>query len=282
MTCVSPIKIKNPQINRETLHGRDLYMWVPCGKCPQCLKRRAAQWVFRLKQVDKHALTACFVTYTYDDDHVPITKNGYQTLDRKAHSLFMKRLRKELSKQNYQSKMLYYVVGEYGGQTERPHYHSILFNLPELYIVNEHKMEKLWGLGRVQVDECTGASIAYVCGYVNKQKFFRNHGDQDDRVAEFSFMSKGLGKEYLTKQKKKHLKNKQEPYLVDEDGMKLPMPRYYKEKTFNEQEKANLALKAKDYIENNPNFVSEKDKIDFITIQAEQRRREASTKRRKI
>lgn len=222
------------------------------------------------------------MTYTYDQENVPLSKNGYLTLDRKEHSLFMKRLRKELNKEGYRVKLKYYVVGEYGGQTERPHYHSILFNLPEKYIVNEHKLEKIWKQGRVQADECTGASIAYVCGYVNKQTFFKNLGEKDDRTAEFSFMSKGLGTNYLTEAKIKSMRQKLNPYLTVENGQKIPLPRYYKEKVFNEQERLLLAELALEYLEENTIFASELQKQEYILNEAKQRRRQLHTKRRKI
>lgn len=247
-----------------------------------CLKRRAAQWVFRLKEHETICDTSAFVTYTYDNGNLPISENGYATLDRKAHTLFMKRLRKQLHKEGHNVKLKYYLVGEYGGQTERPHYHSILFNLPPVYINNEHKLQKIWKHGNVSIDEVTGASIAYVCGYVNKQTFFNNLGSNDDRVPEFNFMSKGLGETYITANRIKSMKTKLNPFLTIEDGLKISMPRYYKEKIFTDEEKGILQNKAKEHLENNVIFDTDYDKQQFIKQQAKQRAKIAATKRRKL
>lgn len=195
----------------------------------------------------------------------------------------MKRLRKQLHKEGYTThKLRYYVVGEYGGQTNRPHYHSILFNLPEHYIRNEHKLQKIWQMGKVQIDEATGSSMAYVCGYVNKQKFMKNLGYLDDRVKEFNFMSNGLGKNFLSKAREKSMKAQLKPYIVTENGQKISLPRYYKEKVFNTEELETLQEQGKLYLENNPIFENETHKIEYIKNQSRQRQRDLATKRRKI
>lgn len=286
MTCLTPINIKNPKKARGYT---DMFLTVPCGKCVACLKRRARSWVFRLMQEDQESYTSAFVTYTYDQENVPLSPNGWLTLDRKHHSEYMKKLRSQLWRDGYRDpedpekplKLKYYLVGEYGGQFERPHYHAILFNLPEFYQVNEHKLEEIWQKGRVQVDQVTGASIAYVCGYVNKQTFFYNYGEDDDRIPEFSFMSKGLGLNYLSEEVVKSLKKRLNPFLTVENGHKIPLPRYYKEKAFTDEEMTLINEKAKDHLETSQPFEDEKHRRDYIKYQADQRLKAALSKKRK-
>ena len=51
-------------------------------------------------------------------------------------------------------------------------------------------------------------------------------------------MSKGIGKNYLTETIiKYHKSNKYNMYINIEDGYKIPMPKYYRNKIFNQEEK---------------------------------------------
>ena len=57
----------------------------------------------------------CFVTLTYDDDHVPKDKSGRLVLRPDDLKNFLKRVRKDV----YPGKIRYYAVGEYGRSEER-------------------------------------------------------------------------------------------------------------------------------------------------------------------
>ena len=163
----------------------------PCGKCPPCRKRRVDSWAFRLMQEDKISKSAHFVTLTYDKDHLPRSKNNLPTLVKSDLQKFWKRLRKNTGFSNIR----YYAVGEYGKINSRPHYHAVVFNCktPEAY-------GNAWSvngspIGDVHVGTVTGDSVAYCAGYVDKRKGIPVH-KRDDRLKEFSCMSKGLGKSY--------------------------------------------------------------------------------------
>lgn len=156
----------------------------PCGKCPKCLARRASSWSFRLMQQDKHSDSSLFITLTYDTKHVPITEAGYMSLRKRDVQLFFKRLRK-LQNGNQRSPIKYYVCGEYGGRTERPHYHALIFNS------QVEKISPAWDLGNVHYGTVEGASVGYTLKYMQKPKVIPKHCN-DDRVPEFSLMSKGL------------------------------------------------------------------------------------------
>ena len=62
----------------------------------------------------------CFITLTYDDDHVPWDGS----LNKKHFQDFMKRLRFNVRPKTIR----YFHCGEYGEKLGRPHYHAILFN----------------------------------------------------------------------------------------------------------------------------------------------------------
>lgn len=156
MACDSPFFV--------TPKGRFSAVPVPCGRCPPCKQRRVNSWVFRLMQEEKRSSSAYFVTLTYDTRFVPISDNGFMTLRKKDYQDFMKRLRK-LSPH---VSIKYYAAGEYGSKFNRPHYHAIMFNVPDIEL-----FAKAWSLdgiqlGAVHVGSVTGDSIAYTMKYIAK------------------------------------------------------------------------------------------------------------------
>lgn len=235
MSCLKPYRLKT---------GED----VPCGKCPICLKRRASGWAFRLMEEDKWAKSAHFVTFTYDPQVVPMTRNQYMTLCKRDMQLYFKRLRKLHGKA---VRIKYYVAGEYGGKTFRPHYHAIIFN------ADMEKIGSAWTLdgqvlGHVHIDQVTGASINYTIKYMCKTSRIPLH-ENDDRQPEFSHMSKGLGSSYVNQASRKYHRVIQDGkldvdnsrmFLVMPGGYKVAMPRYYKNKLFDEFDRMMVAWKA--------------------------------------
>lgn len=214
------------------------YMPLPCGKCPACRSRRASQWSLRLRHELNGKQTAHFVTLTYDTATVPISPHGFMTLDKRDVQLWLKRLRKLCPWQ-----VKYYAVGEYGGEFKRPHYHVILFN------ATEEAIRSTWNAGGVHIGTVTGASVGYCLKYISKETKVGKF-DRDDRVPEFSLMSKGLGKSYLTDDVLRWHKNdiERRVYCVvpSSGGQKVSMPRYYKDKIYSEAERERIARAARD------------------------------------
>jgi hypothetical protein len=244
-TCYAPIHIKNDGANYQ----------VPCGKCPKCIRRRINGWVFRLKEEEKNCFSSYFLTLTYAPKTVPITKNGQQTLDKRDHQLFLKRLRKF-----QKNKIKYYMCGEYGGKTMRPHYHYIIFN------ADQKNIEKAWNKGITHYGEANIATATYTLNYLDKElKIPVYKGDK--RQKEFSCMSKGLGLSYLTENivnwHKRDLKHRM--YLNMEGNKKIAMPKYYKEKLYDWKEKA--ILKEHHLNQLNDHNEKEQNKANFDLIQ---------------
>jgi len=205
---------------------------VPCGRCPVCKARRVNQWVFRLLQEDKVSSSAYFVTLTYDTRYVPITENGFMTLSKSDVQKYFKRLRKLVP----QSKIKYYLAGEYGSQTKRPHYHAIIFNVPDRQMFFDAWSLEGSPLGGVHVGQVSSDSIAYTLKYIDKNTFRVQHS-RDDRLPEFSLMSKGLGSSYLSDEVKRyHKAHIDKLYVTKLSGHKVSMPRYYRNKIYSEAE----------------------------------------------
>ncbi len=226
--CITPYYVKDKFTND--------YIPVPCSKCPPCRTRRTSGWSFRLVQEGKQSFSAMFVTLTYNTEHVPISEKGFMNLSKKDVQNFMKRLRK-LSNQ----KLKYYVCGEYGSKGMRPHYHMILFNS------DKEMVEKAWSLdkksiGSIYIGDVNEASIGYTLKYISKKGKIPLHIN-DDRQKEFSLMSKGLGKNYLSDKMIKWHKYSIEDrmYCNIPGNKKIAMPRYYKDKIYNEFEKLRIS-----------------------------------------
>lgn len=207
-------------------------MPLPCGKCPPCKKRRTSGWSFRLVKEGERSLSALFITLTYDTDYVPITKNGFMNLDLQDLQKFFKRLRKKTHE-----KLKYYAVGEYGSQKKRPHYHIILFNANKEHIIDSWTINNK-PIGSVHIGNVSSASIGYTLKYMCKESKIPMH-QNDDRKKEFAVMSKGLGKNYMSDSMIKWHKNDllNRMYVPIEDGKKIAMPRYFKDKIYTEIEK---------------------------------------------
>lgn len=235
---------------------------VPCGRCPPCKLRRVNSWVFRLLQEELQHSHAHFVTLTYATQHVPITDNGFMTLTRGHETVkidpgiydtprlcrwprkyskevdlccftkYMKRLRKLTDVKG----LKYFVVGEYGSANLRPHWHAIVFGVED----PQHFVDA-WGLGEVHIGSVTGDSVAYCMKYIDKPHRIPVH-DRDDRVPEFSLMSKGLGKNYLTDSMVDyHKADLSRLYATKEGGHRIALPRYYRQKIYSEDEQRRQA-----------------------------------------
>lgn len=143
---------------------------VPCGQCIGCRLERARQWAMRcVNEASLHDRN-CFITLTYDEEHLPE--------DLGLHKEDFQKFVRSLRKRGVQVR--YFHCGEYGEQQGRPHYHSLLFgycpdDLIEVESRGDHKLyespflSEVWGKGMVRVGGITFESAAYVAKYCIKK-----------------------------------------------------------------------------------------------------------------
>lgn len=134
----------------------------------------------------KHAKCA-FVTLTYNEENCP------NELIPKDLQDYIKRLRRNLGvfyglPTTYP--LRYYGAGEYGTETDRPHYHLALFGCgPE----DTHEIDKAWPLGFTYIGDLTKDSAHYIAGYVTKKMTNPNNPHHEyllsGRHPEFARMS---------------------------------------------------------------------------------------------
>jgi hypothetical protein len=113
-----------------------------------------------------------FVTLTYGRDKLP--PDG--ALCHRDFQLFMKRTRKACGP------VRFFMCGEYGPLNGRPHYHACLFGVDfrsdrqaqgksasGAVFFNSPTLERLWGHGRVSVQDLTRETAGYTARYIMKK-----------------------------------------------------------------------------------------------------------------
>lgn len=158
------------------------YGLVPCGKCSGCRMDYSRVWADRmLVELHDNSQAAVFLTLTYNSDHLSRSSKGVPTLSKRDCQLFWKRFRKAFP----DSKIRYYLAGEYGPKTHRPHYHAIVYGirlsdfgdlsflrlngLGQAYYTSP-KLERIWGKGFIVLSEVSWHTCAYVSRYVLKKR----------------------------------------------------------------------------------------------------------------
>lgn len=245
MDCVNPMlavkvgdqyrfvgSVKNSVVaNRKYLFdsvGR--FIILPCGQCYACRIAKSREWAARCVMEAKLHKENCFITLTYNDEHLP----SDMSLQKDDFTKFIKRLRK-----NTGEKIRYYACGEYGELYHRPHFHACLFGYRpddlELFSVRSGvslyrslTLEKAWQFrGFVTVGEVTYESAAYVARYVLKKVTGLASGEHyGDRQPEYTVMSRrpGIAAEFFEKYSE-DIYNKD--FIVLRDKMKLKPPRFF-------------------------------------------------------
>jgi len=201
---------------------------VPCGRCYACKAKRQEDWSLRLMQEFKASKNAYFVTLTYSDENIPWA-NDLPSLCKRDIQLFIKKVRKV-------GKIRYFIVGEYGDKTARPHYHGIIFNVPGINKENSTEViADKWNKGHILLGTVNEASIRYTTKYCLKSM-----DDVSDVEKGFMLCSRkpGIGYNYLSdsviKYHDAHLSNFN---MVLPGGIKKPMPRYYRHKIWSEKQR---------------------------------------------
>lgn len=148
-----------------------------CGQCLPCRIHRRRMWSTRIYLESLCHERSAFVTLTYAPEKIP--QGG--SLEPRALQLFLKRLRF-----NSDAPLRFFGVGEYGDQTERPHYHLALYGLSAL---DARVVERSWRDGFAMVGDLTEQSAAYIAGYVTKKMTHASDPRLGGRHPEFARMS---------------------------------------------------------------------------------------------
>lgn len=240
MTCYHPSKVS---VLRKALHRQGPrvsdVVTVPCGHCLGCRSSQARDWAFRLMHEAQVRESGWFATLTYAPENVPA--NG--SLRPEDVQAFFKRLRKRVPERG----LSYYVCGEYGETTYRPHYHAVLlgpaFLDRDLYthrsgapVYTSETLDDAWSYGLTELTGLSYEAALYVAGYVRKKVRAVEDPDQYLRVdpetgelveleREFSRMSRrpALGLRWI----EKYWSDVYPRDFVVMNGREYKPPRYY-------------------------------------------------------
>lgn len=222
--------------------GVDGALELPCGQCIGCRLERSRQWAMRCLHESSLYDRNSFITLTYDDSNLP--PGG--SLDYSDFQKFMKRLRK-----NSKSSVRFYMGGEYGESTLRPHFHACLFgyDFPDKVYFRKSSsgeklytskfLESLWPYGLSSIGDVTFQSAAYIARYCVQKvtgdaaslhyacdEFIDRDGViRHSVVPEFNHMSlkPGIGARWLSKYQTDVFPR---DYVVV-NGVKTKPPKYY-------------------------------------------------------
>lgn len=203
MDCLHPVFLNGAKFN--------------CGKCINCRKMKSLELKMRLYHESLYHSSSVFCTFTYNDERLPLNPQGIPTLRKNDFQLFMKRLRKAFGK------IRVFYCGEYGGETNRPHYHAVLFGISE-----RHKdlIQKEWNLGFISVSNLTIGRCGYVAKYMLKNAVFSKEYCLEHNIEPQFVQSSnkpGIGYLYVQENYQDVLKDLSVLFC----GKKRPIPRYY-------------------------------------------------------
>ena len=230
---------------------------MKCGRCIGCKAQVAKDWSVRcFHEATLHQRVwcdqdgtapipdSCLLTLTYRDEELPPNK----LLDHRDFQEFMYRLRQALKPR----RIRFFMCGEYGGQTGRPHLHCVVFGwfpddyrqvqLPGGKLVgwSDFAFEK-WRKGNVVVDAFSFEGAGYVAGYVAKKldvwdsrRFVEvmdpetgepRYVDPGPEYRKMSLKPRGLAYDWISS----HLEEVYEEDLVRIRGYSFKPPKFYDE-----------------------------------------------------
>lgn len=255
--CLYPKLIKNRKYTENKKNGgkvpavtdpRTLYVPIGCGKCIECMKKKAREWQVRLLEEIKPNITGKFITLTFSNESIQKiikqceTKNTGYALDNeiatKATRLFLERWRKQ-----YKKSLRHWFVTELGHNgTENIHLHGIVWTT-ESYAT----IAQIWSYGfiwprpdrYIQPTFVSEITVNYITKYVHKI-------DHDHKTYKpIILTSPGIGAEYTNSYNaslNKYNSAETLEYYKTKSGHKISLPIYYRNKIYTDEEKEKLWL----------------------------------------
>jgi hypothetical protein len=298
--CLYPKLIPNPKYRANKKNGynppipkddRVLFVPIGCGQCMECRKQKARAWQVRLhEEIRTTKLNKYFTTFSFSDESLnkleskvhkkhkkainkhnkdrPHDKIKYKklegyTLDNAIAKLavryYLENWRKEFKKS-----VRHWFVTELGQKnTERIHIHGIMLTEHD-----EETIKRKWPYGTTYIgDYVNEKTINYIVKYIykveEKHKYFRP----------IILTSPGIGKGYMDR--KDHINNKYKGKNTNtlyktRSGIKLPLPIYYRNKIYSEEEKEDLWLNLLDeetrYVDGIKISVKDGDETDYWKV----------------
>lgn len=235
-------------LNPDTGELFPMFLQVACNHCILCSQKKSSQWAFRCICETRSNGVPYFVTLTYNEDSRP--KDG---VIKKDVQNFIKRLRTNLDRTYGSNKLRYVAVSEYtSSKTRRPHYHLLLWGIPDdIARTSFHRLkwiEKHWTqpTGKYKSDgspimssngfcyvlPCLKGGVNYVFKYMSKPS-----NVPDGQNKNFRLNSVGIGRDFINSKLSSYMSvpdnlNEQVFDIVRCSSVSRPYTSYTKNKLF--------------------------------------------------
>lgn len=172
-----------------------------CGQCIGCRLRVSREWGIRAMHEASEYTKNCFLTLTYDNEHLPSDGGLHQSHMKQFFDSLLERFEgfttvpiknKKTGLYELRNPIRRLYCGEYGSVNLRPHWHAIVFNFDfedkELFkkspsgfpIYTSKELSRLWPHGFASIGECNFETASYVARYTTKKIF--GETDAYDRI----------------------------------------------------------------------------------------------------
>jgi len=259
--CLYPRIIKNPKYKENKKNGgvipsfldnRVLYVPIGCGGCIECAKDRARNWKVRLNEDVKVNTNGKFITLTFSNQsYKELYKecsekySGYQ-LDNEIATLGVRRFLERWRKK-YKKSVRHWLITELGHNgTENIHLHGIIWT------EDVFEIERIWKYGYVWkgkmkneklINYVNSKTVNYMIKYMTKVDI--KHKMYKSKI----LSSGGIGSNYTNtynSSKNKYEENNTKEYYINENGYKMKLPIYYRNKIYSDEEKEKLWIEKLD------------------------------------
>lgn len=277
--CLYPRLIHNRKYRANKKNGGEIpplndprVAWVPvgCQVCIECRTKKSREWQVRLHEDIKKHKNGKFITLTYNTESLKkiITEDeeSYQKCTDKQKKGKWKRLSKmkgyELDNQiatrsmrlflerwrkKYKRSLRHWMVTELGdGHTEHMHMHGIVWT------DNIDDIENIWQYGNVwtgntrlgkKVNYVNGATVNYIVKYITKMD--EKHWAYQNVI----LCSPGIGDHYtktFNATKNKYNEMGTTEYYRGDQGQRIGLPIYWRNKIYTEEEREKLWIEKLD------------------------------------
>jgi len=245
--CIpSPPVIGKDQYGNEIYDERILHIEIPCGQCIECRESKARDWQVRLTEEIKQHEYNYFITLTFAPAELETICNKNKLKECNAVAGYAVRHMLERWRKDNKKSLKHWLITELGHEgTERIHLHGLIFSDKPLEFGkmdnNNFRTWKYWKYGNIYVGEyVNNRTINYISKYITKIDT-----DHKGFVGQI-LASPGIGKSFITKyqerngQEYKYEKKKIADYYRLENGCKVKLPKYYKNKLYNEEQREEI------------------------------------------
>lgn len=274
--CLYPRIIKNRKYTETIKNGgkipaitdwRTTYIPVGCQKCMECMKKKKREWQVRLGEEIKHRNDGKFVTLTFSNESIAkiCRKNeminkleGYEREN--AIAIYAVRKYTERWRKKHKKAMRHWLITELGGNgTENIHLHGIIWSDEIQDIVEKWKYGTV-AIGKTKyyydkekdeviyehkknTNTVNLRTINYIIKYVAKTDEI--HKEYKPRI----LCSNGIGAKFIKRKDKRlntYTKGKTDEMYRTEQGHKVPLPIYYRNKIYTEEQREKLWIEKLD------------------------------------